>query len=158
MDQQPRWLDDEEKQAFYTLMALIIGVDGSLDRNLLKEAGLSHFAYTVLARLSEAPGRSLRMSELASTANGSLSRLSQVVSKLEKQGWVVRGTDPYDGRCTVATLTDAGYDKVVATAPAHVEHVREVLIDPLSRTQLKQLTVVGQRILRALGADNPNLT
>src|SRR5699024_9678259 len=88
------------------LMALIIEVDRSLDHQLTQNAGLSHFGYTALARLSEAENRSLRMSDLASTANGSLSRLSQVIAKLEKKGWVTRSADPDDGRYTVATLTE----------------------------------------------------
>jgi len=147
---QTRWLNDEQKDAFYTLMALIIEVDRSLDHQLTRNAGLSHFGYTALARLSEADNRSLRMSELAETANGSLSRLSQVIAKLEKKGWVTRSADPDDGRYTVATLTDAGYDKVVETAPGHVEQVQKVLFDPLTKTQVQQVHTIGQRILRRI--------
>ncbi|MEY8578256.1 MarR family winged helix-turn-helix transcriptional regulator [Corynebacteriaceae bacterium 6-324] len=149
-ESQTRWLNDEEKDTFFTLMALIIEVDRSLDKQLNRNAGLSHFGYTALARLSEAENRQLRMSELASTANGSLSRLSQVIAKLEKKGWVTRSADPDDGRYTVATLTDAGYDKVVATAPGHVEQVQKVLFDPLTKSQVQQVHTIGQRILRRI--------
>lgn len=149
-ESQTRWLNDDEKDAFYTLMALIIQVDRSLDHQLTQSAGLSHFGYTAMARLSEAEGRQLRMSDLASTANGSLSRLSQVIAKLEKKGWVERSADPDDGRYTVATLTDAGYDKVVDTAPGHVEQVQKVLFDPLTKSQVKQIHNIGQRILRRI--------
>ena len=151
---QTRWLNDEQKDAFYTLMALIIEVDRSLDHQLTQNAGLSHFGYTALARLSEAENRSLRMSDLASTANGSLSRLSQVIAKLEKKGWVTRSADPDDGRYTVATLTDAGYDKVVATAPGHVEQVQKVLFDPLTKSQVQQIHTIGQRILKRIKEDD----
>lgn len=149
-ESQTRWLNDEEKDTFFTLMALIIEVDRSLDKQLNQNAGLSHFGYTALARLSEAENRQLRMSELASTANGSLSRLSQVIAKLEKKGWVTRSADPDDGRYTVATLTDAGYDKVVATAPGHVDQVQKVLFDPLTKSQVQQVHTIGQRILRRI--------
>ena len=149
-ESQTRWLNDEEKDAFYTLMALIIEVDRSLDHQLNRNAGLSHFGYTALARLSEAEGRSLRMSELASTANGSLSRLSQVIAKLEKKGWVTRTADPEDGRYTIATLTDAGYDMIVETAPGHVEQVQKILFDPLTKTQVQHIHTIGQRILRRI--------
>ncbi|WP_313550548.1 MarR family transcriptional regulator [Corynebacterium sp.] len=149
-ESQTRWLNDEEKDTFFTLMALIIEVDRSLDKQLNRNAGLSHFGYTALARLSEAENRQLRMSELASTANGSLSRLSQVIAKLEKKGWVTRSADPEDGRYTVATLTDAGYDKVVETAPGHVEQVQKVLFDPLTKSQVQQIHIIGQRILRRI--------
>src|SRR5699024_1214467 len=105
---QTSWLNDEQKDAFYTLMALIIEVERSLDQQLFHTAGLSHFGYSALVRLSDAENRSLRMSDLASTANGSLSRLSQVIAKLERKGWFSRSADPDEGRFTVATLTEAG--------------------------------------------------
>ncbi|NWO16823.1 MAG: winged helix DNA-binding protein, partial [Corynebacterium sp.] len=73
-----------------------------------------------------------------------------VIAKLEKKGWVTRSADPDDGRYTVATLTDAGYEKVVATAPGHVEQVQKVLFDPLTKTQVQQIHTIGQRILRRI--------
>jgi MarR family protein len=78
----------------------------ALDAQLRCDAGISHFEYQVLALLSEAPGRTLRMSELATMAEGSLPRLSQVVARMEQRGWVRRTPDPADGRYTLAILTD----------------------------------------------------
>ncbi len=97
------------------------------------------------------------MSELAALADGSLSRLSQVVSRLERKGWVRRSPDPADGRYTLATLTQAGWEKVVETAPGHVEEVRRVVFDPLTKTQVHQLTAIGQRILRVLVPEEKRL-
>ncbi len=75
-----------------------------------------HFEYFVLAVLSEAPDRRLRLSELAHQANASLSRLSHVVTRLEKRGWARRETVA-GTRGAFAVLTDEGYDKVVEAAP-----------------------------------------
>src|SRR5689334_14211817 len=105
------------------MASVLFGLPAALDAQLQRDAGLTHFEYTVMAALSEAEDRSLRMSYLAGLANGSLSRLSHVVKRLERSGWVQRAPDPDDGRYTVATLTEAGWDKVVASAPGHVEAV-----------------------------------
>lgn len=155
---EPPWLDEEEREAWLTLASLLIKLGSTLDAQLRKDAGISHFDYSVMAGgLSEAPGRTRRMSELAALADGSLSRLSQVVSRLEKKGFVCRSPDPTDGRYTLATLTDAGWDKVVATAPGHVREVRRTVFDPLTKTQVKQLISIGQRLLNEIVPDEQRL-
>jgi DNA-binding MarR family transcriptional regulator len=151
---EPRWLSDEERQTWLALTGVLIRLPSALDAQLQRDAGISHFDYQVLAGLSEAPDRTLRMSVLALLAEGSLSRLSQVVSRLEQRGWVRRTSDPTDGRYTLATLTDKGWEKVVATAPGHVGAVRELVFDPLTRTQHKQLRDIGRRIMRAIDPDD----
>jgi DNA-binding MarR family transcriptional regulator len=110
--QEPRWLDAEERQAWLALASLLIRLPSALDAQLARDAGTNHFEYMVLAGLSEAPGRTLRMSVLAMLAEGSLPRLSQVVSRLEKRGWARRAPDPSDGRYTSAILTEEGWAKV----------------------------------------------
>jgi DNA-binding MarR family transcriptional regulator len=150
---EPLWLNAQELQAWMPLVGLIRKLPAALDRQLQSEAGISHFEYVVLSRLSEAPQRTLRMSDLAEFANGSLSRLSHVVKRLEHRGWMRREPCPEDGRFTNAILTDDGYAKVVATAPGHVQTVRAVVMDALSATQLRQLRDIGERILRQIDAD-----
>jgi DNA-binding MarR family transcriptional regulator len=154
---EPRWLNDEERQAWLTLGSLVVQLGPVLDAQLRRDAGITHFEYTVMSVLSEAADRTRRMSELAALADGSLSRLSQVVARLEKKGWVRRSPDPSDGRYTLAELTDSGWGKVVATAPGHVEEVRRVVFDPLTKTQVQQLTTIGQRILRVLVPEDERL-
>jgi len=154
---EPRWLNDEERQAWLTLGSLLVQLGPALDSQLRRDAGLSHFEYTVMSVLSEAPDRTRRMSELAALADGSLSRLSMVAARLEKKGWVRRSPDPADGRYTLATLTDAGWEKVVEAAPGHVEEVRRVIFDPLTKSQVHQLTNIGQRILRVVVPDDKRL-
>jgi DNA-binding MarR family transcriptional regulator len=150
MDTEPRWLDGDEQQTWKALLGLLVRLPGALDAQLQREAGISHFEYQVMAGLSMSPERTLRMSVLASFAEGSLSRLSQVVGRLEKRGWVRRTPDPADGRYTLAVLTDDGWTKIVATAPGHVEAVRRYAFDPLTKAQQRQLREIGRRITRAV--------
>ena len=93
------------------------------------------------------------MSELATQAGGSLPRLSQVVTRLEQRGWVRRTPDPADGRYTLAILTRQGLAKVTEAAPGHVQEVRRLVFDPLTKTQSRQQREIGQRIVRAMGPD-----
>lgn len=155
---EPRWLDAEERRAWLTLASVLMRLLPALDAQLQRDAGISHFEYQVLAALSESPERTMRMSRLAAIAEGSLPRLSQVVARLEKRGWVRRAPDPDDGRYTLAILTDDGWDKVVDTAPGHVEAVRGYVLDPLTRAQIRQLTSIGGRIMRAVDPDEPCLS
>src|SRR5215467_366466 len=152
--QEPRWLDPEEQQAWRALAKTLVRLPAALDAQLHRDAQISHFEYQVLAFLSEAPGRTLRMSELATLAGGSLPRLSQVVARLEQRGWVRRTPDPADGRYTLAILTDDGWAKVSETAPGHVEEVRRLLFDPLTKAQSRQLREIGRRIMTAIDPDD----
>ncbi|WP_123664277.1 MarR family winged helix-turn-helix transcriptional regulator [Actinocorallia herbida] len=150
---EPHWLAEEETQAWLGLASMLIRLPSALDAQLQQDAGISHFEYQVLAGLSMRPERTMRMSELAEVADGSLSRLSHTVTRLEKQGWVRRAPDPADGRYTLAILTEEGWGKVVATAPGHVAAVRRYVFDPLTRAQVRQLTEIGRRVTRALDPD-----
>jgi DNA-binding MarR family transcriptional regulator len=152
---EPRWLTVEERDAWIPLVGLLIKLPAALDAQLQRDAGLSHFEYMVLSRLSEAPGHTLRMSDLAILANGSLSRLSHVVTRLERRGWIRRESCPADGRYTNAVLTDDGWAKVVAVAPGHVAAVRQLVVDALSPEQIGQLRGIAQQIMDRVvpGAD-----
>jgi DNA-binding MarR family transcriptional regulator len=147
MEDGVRWLDEDELATWMALAAVIVKLPGVLDYQLQRDSVLTHFEYLVLAGLSESPGRSRRMSDLAVFANGSLSRLSHVVKRLEQRGYVVRRPADDDGRITVATITDPGYDVLVAAAPGHVRAVREYVIDTLTPDQLSQLKTIAEQIL-----------
>src|SRR5919202_252764 len=150
---EPRWLDDEEMAAWLALNGVILLLPAALDSQMQRDNGITMFEYLVLAMLSEAPGRTLQLKRLASVVNGSLSRLSHVVTRLEKRDWVRRVPAPDNGRITMATLTDDGYAKVVASAPSHVERVREVVFDALDREQVHQLEDIADRLFTRLTAD-----
>jgi DNA-binding MarR family transcriptional regulator len=152
--EEPRWLDAEESRTWRALAKTLARLPAALDAQLRRDAGISHFEYQVLALLSEAPGRTLRMSQLATLAGSSLPRLSQVVARLEQRAWVTRTPDPADGRYTLATLTGQGQAKVTQAAPGHVREVRRLVFDPLTKTQSRQLRQIGQRITRAIDPDD----
>lgn len=148
--ESPRWLSPAELRAWLPVGGLLLKLPAALDAQMQRDSGLSHFEYLVLANLSEAPDRTRRMSELAALANGSLSRLSHVVKRLEARGWVERKACPTDGRYTNAVLTATGWEKVLASAPGHVEAVRTLVLDALSTAELDQLGAVARRILERL--------
>ncbi|MFV2017816.1 MarR family winged helix-turn-helix transcriptional regulator [Micromonospora sp. LOL_023] len=152
--EQPHWLDKNELETWFSLVSVLTRLPAALDRQLQRDAGISHFEYQVMAALSETPQRTMRMSRLAMIADGSLSRLSQVVTRLEKRGWVSRAPDPTDGRYTLATLTDAGWEKLIATAPGHVAEVRRLVFDPMTKGQCRQLRDIGRRITTTIDPDD----
>lgn len=144
------WLDSDEHTAWVRLMAVLTLLPGALDTQLGRDSDLNHFEYFTLAMLSEAPGRRLRMSALAARTNATLPRLSRVVSRLETAGLVERSPCPEDGRATNATLTEAGWEKVVQAAPGHVRTARELVVDALEPEQVGQLAEIARRILTTL--------
>ena len=150
---ETRWLDDEELDAWTRFIAVVELLPGALDSQLRRDSGLSHFEYLVLAMLSEADDRVLRMTALAARTNATLARLSHVVSRLEARGLVERAPCPQDGRATNAHLTDAGWDAVVAAAPGHVETVRTSVLDALSRRQVRQLGELAGALLTRLAPE-----
>lgn len=110
--------------------------------------------YEILVRLSEAPGRRLRMSQLAEATAASKSRASHAVARLEERGWVRRDECPTDRRGQFASLTEEGFAVLEAAAHGHVEQVRQSLFDALSAEQVKQLREICEAML---AAGNPDL-
>ena len=150
---EPNWLSAEEQAAWRPFVALLFRLPGALDAQLQKDSGVNHFEYMVLVSLSEAPDRTLRMSDLARMASGSLSRLSHVVSRMESRGWVRREPCPGDGRFINAVLTEEGWAKLVDTAPGHVAAVRRLLVDVLSPEEFQTLGAISARVAEADGFD-----
>src|SRR2546423_2239959 len=140
-----RWLDDDEQHAWRAFLSTAQLLLDQLDRELQRDAGMPHAYYEILVVLSEAPGRSLRMSELALLTRSSRSRLSHAVAKLEANGWVRRRECPTDKRGQVAEVTDAGFAVLSAAAPRHVAGVRRHLFDQLSAEQVAQLRRISER-------------
>ena len=146
------WLDTAERRTWLALLATTARLDDVLDRRLQRDADMPLAYYQLLAMLSEAPGRSMRMSELAGITQSSQSRISHAVKRLEGRRWVLRRPCPDDRRSTFAELTDAGYAALVAAAPGHVRAVREHLFDALTADQVGQL----REILAAIRARLPD--
>ncbi|WP_329519316.1 MarR family winged helix-turn-helix transcriptional regulator [Spirillospora sp. NBC_01491] len=151
---ETRWLDADEQQTWRAFLWTSRLLNEALDRQLHRDSGIPHAYYMILAMLSEAPGRSLTMTELAAIVHSSASRLSHAVNRLEEAGWVRRAKHTGDRRTTVAELTDAGFDVLAAAAPGHVTEVRRRLFDPLSREQVAELRETLHTLLAALDAES----
>jgi DNA-binding MarR family transcriptional regulator len=145
-----RWLDAEQQRAWRAYLTATRLLHTQLDRELQRDSGIPHTYYEILVRLSEAPDRSLRMSDLADAANSSRSRLSHAVTRLEQAGWICRESCPTDRRGAFARLTDEGFAALTAAAPAHVESVRRHLIDRLAPEQVQQLREISEIITAGL--------
>lgn len=151
----PRWLEQEEQESWNAFAYLLTQLPAALETQMHRDAGLTHFEYMVLAALSSDPEDTLRLSRIAHYTGATLTRLSNVVIKLEKRGLLHRSPDPDDGRATRATLTDRGRAALTAAAPGHVAEVRRLVFDPLTAAQQRQLRAISERILRAIDPDRP---
>lgn len=142
-----RWLNEEELASWFPLAGVMLKLHPALDSALQRDFDLTHFDYLCLAMLSEEPDWTLAMSTLAARTNASLSRLSHVVTKLERRSWVRRVRSEENRRVTLVTMTDAGYDVLVAAAPGHVETVRELVYNGLSEDDVANLHKLMSHIL-----------
>jgi DNA-binding MarR family transcriptional regulator len=153
-----RWLDDDELQAWLKLAGVMLKLSPALDSQLQRDCDLTHFDYLCLAMLSESDDRTLPMSELAAQTNASLSRLSHVISKLEKRGWVVRNPSPHSRRVTLVSLTEDGWKVLVDAAPGHVATVRSLVFDDLSREDVAALERIAGHIVERIEASRLRTT
>ena len=150
-----RWLSDEEQKTWRTFLVATTLFYDQIDRELQRDAGFPLGYYEILVRLSEAPGRRLRMSQLAERSQSSRSRISHAVARLEEAGWVVRESCPTDKRGSFAVLTDQGFAALEAAAPGHVEGVRRHLFDTLTAEQVVQLRSISEALESHLIAEPP---
>jgi DNA-binding MarR family transcriptional regulator len=136
---RPRWLNKEEKRAWNAFLSTHALLNQRLDQQLKRDTGLSHLQYEILARLSGAPDRELRMTDLACAVQNSKSGLTYQVGQLEQAGFVRRRNCRTDVRAVYAGLTDEGMAQLKRAAPGHVALVRELFIDALTPDQLHAL-------------------
>lgn len=148
--EDPQWLDQEEQAAWRSYLDGTRMLFQELERELVADADLSMTDYELLVRLSEAPDGTLRMRELADATLATRSGVTRAVSRAERSGWVQRVECEDDRRGMNAELTAAGRAKLAASAPAHVESVRENLLDLLTADELQQLGAIGLRLQRHL--------
>jgi DNA-binding MarR family transcriptional regulator len=141
------WLTADQLAAWRGFMNLMQRLPAALEWRLQRDSQLSFIEYYVMAHLSDQPGRRMRMSELAVKANSELSRLSHMVSRLEKRGLLAREPDPGDGRYTHAILTDAGHAYLTEEAPGHVEQVRRLFIEALDPEELQTLRRCSDKVI-----------
>lgn len=153
-EDQVRWLTPEQQDAWRAFLTACQTLFGAIDAQLLHDSQIPHGYYEILVRLSEAPDRALRMTQLAEASTSSKSRLSHAVARLEERGWIRRMDCPTDRRGQIAQLTEEGFAALAAAAPGHVEQVRRSLIDQLTPDQVEQLRAISAAIIAATG-DTP---
>ncbi|SNY44903.1 MarR family winged helix-turn-helix transcriptional regulator [Paractinoplanes atraurantiacus] len=145
-----RWLDDDEMGAWLNLAQILMAMPAALDRQLREDTGIPHAYYQILATLSAADNRCLRMTELARAVGTTPSRLSHAVASLQQRGWLERRACPSDKRGQLACLTDAGMAVLEAAAPGHVAEVRRLIFDHLTPEDVARLRAVTAKLLPAL--------
>ncbi|MEU4150416.1 MarR family winged helix-turn-helix transcriptional regulator [Streptomyces sp. NPDC026659] len=145
-----RWLTPEEQRAWRAYLAASQLLEDAIDRQLQQDAGMPHLFYSVLATLSEAPDRRLRMTDLAEHLKITRSRLTYAANRLERDGLVRREDCRWDRRSSIAVLTDEGMAVLERTAPGHVDTVRANLFDRLTPEQVRQLEEICAGVARGL--------
>lgn len=149
--QDPAWLSPEELRVWQALHTVLLLLPIALDRQLQKESQLSLLEYYVLAGLSERVSGSARLSEISFLTNAELSRVSHLVTRMEKRGLLRRRPDPEDSRCTNAVLTEEGREHVRNAAPGHVAAVRQLVFDDLGDDGREELGRMVDRLVASLG-------
>jgi DNA-binding MarR family transcriptional regulator len=144
------WLDADEQRAWLRLAGVMLKLSPALDSQLQRDSDLTHFDYLCLAMLSSTDDHTMAMSELAALTNASLSRLSHVVTKLQKRGWVERRPSPHSKRVTLVGLTEDGWRTLVDAAPGHVETVRALVFDGLSGEDVAALERIAGHIVERI--------
>jgi DNA-binding MarR family transcriptional regulator len=150
---EPRWLDERKAQVWQAYRDMQRELAGALERQLIRDSGLSGAEYAVLVPLSAAPDGLVRARELGSELGWDRSRLSHQVSRMEKRGLVEREECSADARGSMVRLTDTGRAAIEAAAPEHVETVRRHFFDLLSDDEVETLGAVFDRLLRGLAND-----
>lgn len=126
---ETRWLDDDQQRSWRALLMGMTLLLDRLDDDLRQACDLSLVEYEILVRLSESPGRRMRMAQLADALAHSRSRVTHTITRMENSGLVSRCSSPDDGRGVVAQMTDRGFDLLSQVAPVHVQGVRDHLVD-----------------------------
>ncbi len=142
-----RWLTEDELASWLPFTGVMLRLGPALDSQLQRDWDMTHFDYLCLAMLSEEQDHTTTMSALAGRTNASLSRLSHVVTKLEKRGWVCRSRSQASRRVTLVRLTEAGHATLVDAAPSHVETVRSLVYEGLGPDDVVHLRALMAHIL-----------
>lgn len=142
-----RWLTPAEDRAWRAYRRMRARLDLQLARDLANDSGLSEADYDVLSTVSETHDRRMRLKDLAASMLWSSSRLSHHVARMQERGLVVREECASDGRGAVVALTPEGWRTIRAAAPAHVESVRQHLIDLLSPQEIENLGRIGETVV-----------
>ncbi|MFF5010230.1 MarR family winged helix-turn-helix transcriptional regulator [Streptomyces phaeochromogenes] len=143
-------MDVEERRAWLAYIDFSTLLADHLNRQLRRDAGVTHADYTLLTHLSSVPQGALTMSELAERLKITRSRLTHAVTRLQQVGYVDRCDDPANRRNQLAALTAQGRRLLERAAPGHVEAVRRAVFDALTPEQVRQFAEIGEAINASL--------
>jgi DNA-binding MarR family transcriptional regulator len=146
-------LSDAELSTWRAFLRAHAQVIRHLEHDLVAEHELPLASYDVLVQLSEAPGRQLRMTELAERVLLSRSGLTRLVDRLEREGLVARQACPSDKRGTLAVLTDGGRARLRDAWPTHLQGVVDRFVDRFSPAELATLGALLGRLVE--GGETP---
>ena len=149
---EPRWLDEREERVWRSYRNLQRELRNALDRQLVRDAGLSGAEYALLVPLSEAPGGLLRARDLGRLVGWDRTRVSHQLSRMEQRGLVTREACPDDARGSMVRLAATGRTAIEAAAPEHVNTLRRHFFEPLSEEELDMLITVLDKVLAGLSA------
>jgi DNA-binding MarR family transcriptional regulator len=144
------WLTADEQRAWRAYLRTGTLLSAALNRQLQADSGLSLPEYEVLVRLSEAPGGQLRPFQLGLALDWEQSRLSHLLSRMTRRGFVVRQDCPGDRRGALVMLTGRGRAAIESAAPGHVAAVRRLVFDQMDRAQATAFRQAFEAILAAL--------
>jgi len=153
---EARWLDDQEQQAWRSVMAMQEGLREFIERRLRSRGGLSYADYQVLDHLSEAPQGGLRSYELTRLLRWEKSRLSQHLGRMQTRGLLSRKRCLDDRRGAVVAITSRGTELIEAAAPHHAAAVRSAIIDQLTTTELTTLSAITDKVRERLKVLEPH--
>ncbi len=146
---EPRWLDETQQQAWRALLAFVNRGLPQIERTL-KEQGLLSVHYAIFVALSSAPNDTMRLTELADSANLSQSRLTHRLRTLIENGHVEIAADEDDGRVKNATLTPSGRRLLERVAPVHAEDVQQLVFDHLDENETAVFATALSKIASTL--------
>lgn len=151
--QATRWLTADQQRSWRAWLTASVLLTDCLSRELQAQHGLTISDYDILVRLSEAPDRRMRMSDLADATLSSRSRLSHQIDRLAADGLVAREACHVDRRGAYAVLTENGMSRLERIAPDHVASVRAHLVDQLSDDELAALGQTCRKLVDHLATE-----
>lgn len=146
--QESPGLPDDQLRAWVHYLGAHTLVQRVIERHLHETAGISHAEFEILTRLDGAPGRRMRMGELASVLFSPGSRLNYRITRLTGLGWVRREQHPTDRRGLYAVLTGEGADFLHGITPGYYEAVRTAVIAPTTEDEFAELGRISRKLFQ----------
>ena len=153
---EPNWLNERELRAWRAFLAMQEDVRRHVNRQLVRDSGLSAADYAVLAALSDVPGNSVRVFELRELLRWEKTRLTHQLSRMVERGLVERRACSDDPRGQLVAMTEEGRAANVRAAPGHAAYVRRMFFDALSPRQVDALATLSEAVLESIADTEPD--